>query len=128
MPLPCARPFLPCTGLAPAFSAPLPLPACGPWVPFPCHSLATTDTSLSAATCTTAGAGMHSGPGRQAAGVPRSPGATCHSPLLPPPELGAGLGSGGGGGLEVGGCCSLDGDLELETMHSLMDDSRAAPG
>jgi hypothetical protein len=112
---------------------PLPIPTGGPWLTFRSHSL---DTSLStagatytapaaAAAATTAtagagGAGAHSGAGCHA-GALGGPAATCHSPLPPPPEPAPGL---GGGGLEFSRCCSLDGDLELEAMHSLMSDSQ----
>lgn len=121
--------------LAPAFSMPVPVPTAGSWLAFRSHSL---DTSLSAATHAAAAAGaagavagnaataagasavMHNSAGCQAAAA--SPATACHSPLpAAPPGMAPDL---GGGGLGLERCCSLDGDLELEAMHSLMSDSQ----
>ncbi len=133
-----------CAALAPAYSVTLPLPAGavpppiptnGLWLYLRSHSLDTSMSAATAATHTAAGdtnaagnasgaatggtAATHSGAGRHAAAL-GSPAATCHSPMPLPPEMAPGL---GGGGLELGRCCGLDGDLELEAMHSLMSDS-----
>lgn len=114
---------------------PMPVPTAGSWLAFRSHSL---DTSLSAATHVAAAAGaagavagnaapdagasaaMHRSAGCQTAAA--SPATACHSPLLAPPSgMAPDL---GGAGLGLERCCSLDGDLELEAMHSLMSDEQ----